>query len=287
MEERLDYQRRRAEIIVRMFLNTADENYLTARWAIINRRSLSFLWNAHQALEKALKALLLFNNISTKNFNHNLCAMIDKFEEFVPFESLDRKIPSPNANVYNRNFFEGLTYREFIKFVNIHAKTSNKYNYDGYYVTGVFLPPFDEVYKEIRIQLRKTNFLGEKKISKPFWYFEQNENYPVVYKCGWSFIVSSQNKPELEKIYENYLARYENEEIDLFRRGNFSFFIEEQQDRTVLNFSHYHGSVGSSFSSSEAENDEVLGLSEQDKRCARIVDQRVHNWARRNIKSVK
>jgi len=47
-----------------MFLATADQNYIIARWAALNDLYLDFFWMGLHAVEKYLKAFLLFNGES-------------------------------------------------------------------------------------------------------------------------------------------------------------------------------------------------------------------------------
>jgi hypothetical protein len=62
------HERRRVSIsasknnlVHELFVRTADENYIAARWCAINRLNTDFLWLAVHALEKYLKAALLVN----------------------------------------------------------------------------------------------------------------------------------------------------------------------------------------------------------------------------------
>ena len=54
-------------VVTQMFVDTADQNYLIARWAYHRGLFLDFFWNACQALEKYLKASLLLNGKSAKD----------------------------------------------------------------------------------------------------------------------------------------------------------------------------------------------------------------------------
>ncbi|GEM_PF-2983598 len=54
------------DIIKELFLKTADQTYVVARWRFLNRLYLDFYWNAVHALEKHLKAVLLMNGRSAK-----------------------------------------------------------------------------------------------------------------------------------------------------------------------------------------------------------------------------
>ena len=62
-------------LVTDLFVRTADENYITARWCAINRLNTDFLWLAVHALEKYLKALLLLNGKSSKGFSHDIVTL--------------------------------------------------------------------------------------------------------------------------------------------------------------------------------------------------------------------
>lgn len=59
-------------LVHELFVRTADENYIAARWCAINRLNTDFLWLAVHALEKYLKAALLVNGHTSKGYNHNI-----------------------------------------------------------------------------------------------------------------------------------------------------------------------------------------------------------------------
>lgn len=54
------------------FRDTADRDYIAARILYRHQLTEQFLWNALQAIEKYLKAILLFNGQSVKHLNHNI-----------------------------------------------------------------------------------------------------------------------------------------------------------------------------------------------------------------------
>ena len=59
-------------LVHELFVRTADENYITARWCAINRLNTDFLWLAVHALEKYLKAVLLVNGGTSKGYGHDI-----------------------------------------------------------------------------------------------------------------------------------------------------------------------------------------------------------------------
>lgn len=54
------------------FRDQADRDYILARLACRHELYPQFLWSSQQAIEKYLKAVLLYNRIEAKNINHSL-----------------------------------------------------------------------------------------------------------------------------------------------------------------------------------------------------------------------
>lgn len=76
------------DFIRRSFRDIADKDYLAAR--ILYRCDLGpqFLWAALQAVEKYIKAILLFNRIPAKGLSHDVKAGLDRLAEIrdIPFD---------------------------------------------------------------------------------------------------------------------------------------------------------------------------------------------------------
>ena len=72
---------RRNDFIKRSYRDQADKDYIAAR--TVHRLHLldQFLWLALQALEKYLKAILLFNDQSTKGIGHDLVEAFTRVEQ--------------------------------------------------------------------------------------------------------------------------------------------------------------------------------------------------------------
>ena len=62
------------DYIVRSFRDVADADYIAARSIYRLGLSQQFLWAALQALEKYLKGILLFNDLSTKTIGHDIAS---------------------------------------------------------------------------------------------------------------------------------------------------------------------------------------------------------------------
>jgi hypothetical protein len=66
------------DLVHDLFVRTADENYITARWCAVNRLNTDFLWLGVHALEKYLKAMLVLNGRSSKGYGHNIVKLYAK-----------------------------------------------------------------------------------------------------------------------------------------------------------------------------------------------------------------
>lgn len=78
------------DFITRCFRDTADRDYISAR--LCHRYSLDeqFYWSALQAIEKYLKAILLYNGKSTKKLSHNIT---NAYKEVLNIKDITFKFP--------------------------------------------------------------------------------------------------------------------------------------------------------------------------------------------------
>src|SRR5215212_8538444 len=72
------------DITRRMFVATADENYILSRIAFLYGFDWDFFWLSLHALEKYFKATLLMNDKSPRNLGHNLVALHTKSSQLHP-----------------------------------------------------------------------------------------------------------------------------------------------------------------------------------------------------------
>lgn len=92
-------------VVRELFVDTADDNYITARWCFFEALNVDYFWLAVHALEKYMKAVLLLNGHSAKGYHdkagsfhqyrHNIVAL---YEHVSPFASdlLPSKLTRPN-----------------------------------------------------------------------------------------------------------------------------------------------------------------------------------------------
>lgn len=134
-----------------MFRDSADEDYLFARWAARISSPYMFFWHAQQAIEKYLKGALLLNDRRISNFNHDLR---DLFAEVMIFANdlLPALICPPKYWPQDRRITP-LPYEPMVDFIgriNDGGKTSNRYRHDGYTHYGNDLHKLDEVCFQFR-----------------------------------------------------------------------------------------------------------------------------------------
>src|ERR1051326_3073810 len=65
------------QIAQRMFLDTADLNYIGARSAYFEERDWDFWWLTLHSIEKYLKMLLLMNGRTAKNGSHDIKKLLE------------------------------------------------------------------------------------------------------------------------------------------------------------------------------------------------------------------
>lgn len=83
----------------RSFRDHADQDYIMARIAYRKEFDQQFLWCSLQALEKYLKAILLYNRVSAKGIGHNLVEGLNRVKQI---SDLGFSLPSSDTE----NFIE-------------------------------------------------------------------------------------------------------------------------------------------------------------------------------------
>lgn len=131
------------DFATRSFRNIADQDYIAARLCYRNNLIPQFHWQSLQAIEKYLKAILLYNRIKATNINHNLSSAL-KLTKKLPFE-LDLSDST----------------KEFIK----HLDNFGRFRYleTSYFIRGYKLVELDKAVWEIRRYCRTLNYEVEKK----------------------------------------------------------------------------------------------------------------------------
>lgn len=130
-----------------IFIDTADEDYILARWCCFNRFSKQFFWNAAQAIEKYLKASLLLNGRSSKGYKHNLNDLFRDVESYAKDLIPNKLVSPPQVELLNQNpdLWGDSAVKEFVSRVNIHGDPSNRYDFFGIELEVADLFKLDQV----------------------------------------------------------------------------------------------------------------------------------------------
>lgn len=99
------------------FRDVADQDYIAARIAYRKAFDHQFRWCSLQAIEKYLKAILLFNSVSAKGLGHNLVKALDRVKS-IP--NLEFALPSSGSE-------------RFVEFIS-------RYGADRYFTMPTHLP---------------------------------------------------------------------------------------------------------------------------------------------------
>lgn len=123
------------EIIRALFIDTADDNYIVARWSYINNLNIDFFWLSVHALEKYMKATLLLNGESAKGFNHNICKLYERIQSLAS-KLLPTELLKPEQFEFNNWLNEKPA--DFISRLYQNGNPDNRYQ-----IYGHFLKPGD------------------------------------------------------------------------------------------------------------------------------------------------
>jgi HEPN domain-containing protein len=126
------------------FRDQADRDYIAARQACRADLMPQFLWSAQQAVEKYLKATLLYNRVPAKKVGHDIATALQLAEAIpkTPFE----------INLSARS-------RKFIDHLAIYGQ--NRYIEKPYHVNGHILVDLDLTIWELRRYCEVLNVFGK------------------------------------------------------------------------------------------------------------------------------
>ncbi len=147
------------------FRDQADRDYIAARLACRHELFPQFLWSSHQAIEKYLKAILLYNRIKANKVGHDLAQAL-ALTQTLPFE----------IKLSNRS-------RGFIK----HLAEVGEFRYIDvpFHVHGHVLVDLDSAVWEVRRYCQVLQLFGKQRLPEGQKLIEE----------AWSNLTSSEAKP--------------------------------------------------------------------------------------------
>lgn len=113
-----------SNVIDELYVHTADENYITARWCSIQRLHTDFAWSGVHALEKYIKAVLLYNGQPATKHGHDIVML---YESIKPLANglLPSTLAKP-ARLRISHWFER-TPEGFLKHLYGNGNADNRY----------------------------------------------------------------------------------------------------------------------------------------------------------------
>lgn len=221
------------EIIDETFVLTADDDYLNARWLSINAMHRSFFWAASQAIEKYLKANLLYHGVSVKDYSHNIKAMTDELRKHDnDFCKLDLAPPPQLEELKENKLWGNSKVGSFIQELYKYGSPDNRYDYFGVDYRPSFLFKLDKLVFFLRKKIAMQEFLKNYQKNKGLLYFAYEQNYyfsPGDYEHHslYDILTGRLTVPSIElslkdcygnsQIYKTWLAK--NIKIDINNRA--------------------------------------------------------------------
>jgi hypothetical protein len=148
-------------IVNELFLATADENYVAARWCYQHGLRVDFFWLAVHNLEKYMKAALLLNGLTAKGYGHDIVKLYADVRPLAP-ELLPSNLAKPSQ--YELDHWYAETTEKFIERLYRDGRADNRYQLFGYNLHMEDLFKVDQVIFAIRrlCQPLETHFLIKK-----------------------------------------------------------------------------------------------------------------------------
>jgi hypothetical protein len=151
----------RSSIVKELFVESADDNYIAARWCFMQGLNVDFLWLGVHCLEKYLKAALLLNGRSAKSYGHDITRLYSDVSLLAP-ELLPDDLPKPDQ--FDVDHWPEEPTQRFIERLYRDGQPDNRYQLFGYVRHCDDLFKLDEVVFRVRrlCQPLEAHFLGKK-----------------------------------------------------------------------------------------------------------------------------
>lgn len=179
-------KRKIKDIVDETFIFSADYDYLTARWLSINLIYRPFFWAALQAIEKYLKANLLYHGVCVKDYGHNILCMARKLEAYDTFLKNTELAPRAEHEILvQRNLWGSTDVYVFLKTIEKYGDPNNRYDFYGSQYEFSHLFKLDHVIYALRANVTKLDLLHKVRDADRLSNIAYEQNYyfsPVDYK---------------------------------------------------------------------------------------------------------
>jgi len=134
-------------IVRECFVNTADDNYIAARWCFVEGLHINYFWLSVHALEKYMKAALLLNGESSKSYSHDIIKLYRK-TKCLAADLLPNALNKPDSLDIDRWIDESP--EAFIQRLYRNGNAHNRYQIGGFYRRDEDLFKLDIMVYELR-----------------------------------------------------------------------------------------------------------------------------------------
>jgi HEPN domain-containing protein len=229
----MTFEERKSILIQSCFLETADLDYLTARWAYANGVFRTFYWSAAQCVEKYLKAALLYNGVSVKKYGHDLNRLYSAVGE-IESKLLAANISMPDTTGMGREAWNGEPMTLFVDYLDRYGSPDSRYSLKGTFINGPVVHPLDSLSALLRCLIRRRNFLGDDLLH---WSNSVVAFYePMAVEREW--MISSELV--LERLFVGKYQVGQTKSLrDTFRSMNFAFFDEHCGEEATFGGQHF------------------------------------------------
>ncbi len=139
-------KQRKIRLIIELFINPADEDYVTARWCFNNGNFNHFYWSASQALEKLFKACLLIKDASAKSAGHSLTKLLTKLDTLPDTSAyLNKKCLASPFPISQDLFWQSKLVPDLLQHFEYYGSPDSRYGGTGIWVRPGLLFAFDEL----------------------------------------------------------------------------------------------------------------------------------------------
>ncbi|MGB8412328.1 MAG: hypothetical protein WCE23_05830 [Candidatus Binatus sp.] len=178
-------------LVDRMFVATADQDYVLARWAALNHLDLQFLLLGLLAVEKYLKAILLLNGHSAEKYGHNIVTSYEDVLKFYPSLSF-APLVKPNLAGIGQLYWRDEPLNAFIKRLNEMGDPNNRYMLYGFSYWSDDLFKLDQLVWSIRRHCRPFELrLGHPEKNVKIDWVEQLKKQPDHWRIGGNLPVET------------------------------------------------------------------------------------------------
>lgn len=149
-------------IVDELFIKTADDNYVTARWCFHQNLNVDFFWLAVHCVEKYLKAVLLINGKTSLGYRHDINKLYAAVRTFA--DDLLPSVPTKPDRM-PPGFWVEEQFEQFIGRLYRDGQADNRYQLYGYTKLPQDLWKLDQLVFNIRRICRPLDVnVSEKKI---------------------------------------------------------------------------------------------------------------------------